>query len=989
MNAVDRALRDTGFVGPDGKDVDGLRRRHGPGSFKLEAAFSRRTGLLADAVYETDDGPKLVVRSLSGDETPGAVRALQERAWNLGLAPLLWFVTPVEVRVYDAYRGVGEEGDDAPLQTYRLDVTSEMDALDAFCGRFSLDTGAFWASDLAARIDRSQKVDRVLLEEIAALEDLLVAATPDGKTDLRATRGRCQELVICTLFALYLLERGIAIPPGFSAGDDHDLALTYRSREETLELFRWLHGKFNGDVFPENVGDGLHADHLPLLEDFVRGTGLAKRRKGQYRLFRFRFDVLPAELISSVYEAFARRAAAADAKRLGLHYTPIDLVNMALDPVFEGLPAEARILDMTCGSGLFLVEALRRLVWMKCGDRPRPRSVVRKALYEQVFGVDIEPAALRIAAFGLYLAALELETCADEGEATRFLPLIGRTLQCKDFLSEETVALVRGLGIDAIVGNPPWTHVKGIVGKRKDESLGARRSPDHAFVTAAVGILGSSGRISLYLKATPLFSRALEATRFREFLLRGLDRLALLSLAALRHEKLFPDAEAPGLLLCANCGVLPDAGLALVGAFPWTSDFKRSGSLALSSADVRAVSKDRLLEFPSALKTSMIGTPRDALLMERIESGFGTLDDLAAAWRVTIGQGFQVKSTTRKTKAVPLDIARLPALFPADYAPVDLKGVRLASLEERGITSLLYARTRSLYRAPLVVFPKSRHEVALQQGRTSAVLLTCDTAFSHGFYGLSFADSDARLATVLCAILNSAVTAYQFLFGAGALGLERPSILPQDLRAIRMPPIELDDGLAAAARQALDAAPIDGCAALDSFAAGLYGLGPDERDLVRDAVRRGRSTFLDSAEARVDDASAPASHDMVEYSDVACRSVNAVLRFGGRRRLVATYQRSEGGSDPLDRFAAVRFEIRSGARSPEAASSAAVGSLLEGIRDRLATSPTPYLKERRSVRVYVPDAVTVVKPAQRRYWTVAAALQDADAIISDHWPKRT
>ncbi|MBE7204858.1 MAG: hypothetical protein INR70_44645 [Parafilimonas terrae] len=49
-------------------------------------------------------------------------------------------------------------------------------------------------------------------------------------------------------------------------------------------------------------------------------------------------------------------------------------------------------------------------------------------------------------------------------------------------------------------------------------------------------------------------------------------------------------------------------------------------------------------------------------------------------------------------------------------------------------------------------------------------------------------------------------------------------------------------------------------------------------------------------------------------------------------------------------------------------------------------TPTPYLRERRSVRIYDGSAVTVLKPAQRRYWNAAAGMQDGDAILADHAP---
>ena len=47
--------------------------------------------------------------------------------------------------------------------------------------------------------------------------------------------------------------------------------------------------------------------------------------------------------------------------------------------------------------------------------------------------------------------------------------------------------------------------------------------------------------------------------------------------------------------------------------------------------------------------------------------------------------------------------------------------------------------------------------------------------------------------------------------------------------------------------------------------------------------------------------------------------------------------------------------------------------------------PNPYLNERRHLRLYVDDDLFVVKPSEHRNWTRIAALNDADAILADHW----
>ena len=187
----------------------------------------------------------------------------------------------------------------------------------------------------------------------------------------------------------------------------------FGSTASAFALFDWLRTTFNGDLFPmDDPGaerNHLTDQHLALIRDFVDGRSLVAERLGQGRLFKFRFDAIPIDLISSIYQQFARSTAADEAASQGLHYTRIELAHLALDPVFEGLNADARIIDPTCGSGAFLVEAFRRLVWRATGGQPASRKLVRRILYTQLFGIDINRSALGIAAFSLYLAALEFD----------------------------------------------------------------------------------------------------------------------------------------------------------------------------------------------------------------------------------------------------------------------------------------------------------------------------------------------------------------------------------------------------------------------------------------------------------------------------------------------------------------------------------------------------------------------------------------------------
>jgi hypothetical protein len=230
--------------------------------------------------------PRTALQHQAGaaEPTDADIGRWHEAAWNLGIAPLLWIVTPTEVRLYDCYssplRLAANQVTADPLGTFVLNSEGRMRTLDAMCGRLATETGAFWSSEIGSRINRRHRVDRELLAEIEALE-------------------QAQRLIGRCIFTWYLLDRGIAqsfLPNGLSA----DLAKIFGTTKQAFKLFKWLQITFNGDLFPMTnpVAEDrrLSEAHLLLMQDFIEGRSLASGSLGQGRLFKFRFEVIPVEL---------------------------------------------------------------------------------------------------------------------------------------------------------------------------------------------------------------------------------------------------------------------------------------------------------------------------------------------------------------------------------------------------------------------------------------------------------------------------------------------------------------------------------------------------------------------------------------------------------------------------------------------------------------------------------------------------------------------
>ena len=170
--------------------------------------------------------------------------------------------------------------------------------------------------------------------------------------------------------------------------------------------------------------------------------------------------------LASAYEQIL---AGSDRKRRGAYYTPHPIVNALLDDALT--PRTRTVCDPSCGTGRFLIEAARRIV-ARC-----PRGSRASAIAARVFGVDLDPCAAEVCAFGLWTLAGDPSASIAEvaagiaiGDSTIAPP--GCPSPGSRFSWDAAFAGVFGPGgtggFDAVVGNPPF------LGQLKSETATSR-----------------------------------------------------------------------------------------------------------------------------------------------------------------------------------------------------------------------------------------------------------------------------------------------------------------------------------------------------------------------------------------------------------------------------------------------------------------------------------------------------------------------------------
>lgn len=981
--ALQQVLSATGYMA-DGEAAPGVLLGE-------EARLGRRgRSFTPDALWRGQSSLTVYFKFTSSPPADADLAAWRQEIWNEGFAPLLWIVSPDRIDLYNGFGRPRPEADPAQnrLATF-LTIASGLEELDALAGRFAMETGQFWTK--TKQVDRKTAVDQQLLSDLAVLERDLVSAN--------LVRDEAQALIGRAIFTQYLLDRDIITAERMnSLCGTTRLSAALRDRQATSQLFQWLSETFNGDMFPPSSAAPPAPEHLSRVANFLDAVDPVS---GQTTFFPYQFDVIPVELISSIYEQFAHsgaapiagRARSTEATRAGVYYTRLPVVALILDEVMDGLDGEQTVLDLTCGSGVFLVEAFRRLVHLQGLKTPLTRKGIRKALYTRVYGVDISEAAIRVAAFSLYLAALELDPDPQPPEGLTFEPLIGRTLFVGDARTIEqtdagTEHLIEDDGLksfDVIVGNPPWSF-KGKAGtadrRKGGQTLPAQpRGVGLDFLMRAAEFANPQTRFGMVLSATPFFSASKTGASAARHVVRALGPVTLVNLSYLRSW-LFEGAAMPAMVLFARHRPQPAETLTIVQV-PWSPAGPRSHTFEIAPSDIVRLSLDDWEARPTRLKTAAFGRRRDLRLVDDLTERHQPLGERLRDLETVLGDGLILGKAENRNR----DAAYLTAL---DYLQKDdLQPFTVPDdLPSFGLTAAQWPRDRALFKAPLLLVK----EFLPGGPRPLTAVSDRDLVFAEAFFGAPFPASHREAAHILAGVLGSALAAWFFLMTAGEFGLYKRRLFRQDVALLPTPDLNLIAGsdagrkIYALEQQFRTRAPnAEDWIALDEAVFDLYGLDADDRIVVRDGLLKAGWQWS----AGLSDSMTPA--DPRQGVAAYAQTFSAVLD----RWLSARRQRSVRAEvfdlRGTDAMRIVRFVLEDGAKAPEVEIVSPDGSLAAvfgRLEDRMKVPLASALTGQRELRVHGRNEVVIIKPAARRHWLESVALEDADAVIAESFAGR-
>ena len=202
----------------------------------------------------------------------------------------------------------------------------------------------------------------------------------------------------------------------------------------------------------------LESDFFAWPTEVAGGTQFIRQMAD--RVARFDWHDPPADIAPTLYEIVIP---ADERRQLGEYYTPQWLADAMVSELVDD-PVSKRVLDPACGSGTFVVAAVKHFMASANQSNLEPSEVLAKLRYA-VTGIDVHPAAVHLARASWALAAREAIAAAADYNTEISAPIyLGDSLQLRyrtgDLFARHDVTIETRI---EELGNPTLTFPMSLV----------------------------------------------------------------------------------------------------------------------------------------------------------------------------------------------------------------------------------------------------------------------------------------------------------------------------------------------------------------------------------------------------------------------------------------------------------------------------------------------------------------------------------------------
>ena len=726
-------------------------------------------------------------------DNPQNIDLLEKQIWNFNQTPIVFIISQNQIQIKNGFNFVKNTG---------LNDLTDSNNISDF-DYFKLITGESWEK-YKSKFESKKRIDNYLLSNIESTRSILINKYLDKNIDYNIANNVANSLIGRVIFIRYLIDRKVELNK-YEILSKEQFYEILKNRKTAYKLFKQLRNDFNGNLFPLefvvdkvtiNEEDFVFEEHLEVIINLLNGNkliSLNKKSEIQFSFFDiYDFSIIPIEFVSNVYEKFIGRSNQAEQ---GAYYTPLFLVDYIQKQTvteYFNLNQEqynCRVLDPACGSGVFLVETLRQIIIQYRLLNPNYsdslddyKNELKTLLKENIFGIDKDESAIKVAIFSLYITLLDyLEPSSIVG--FQFPTLLGTNFFVADFfdLNADYNKIIRNKHFQFILGNPPWGKVEDSVKlyesywkeKEKIENTEIKVTDKQISQVFLIRVKDFSfDESALIVTSKVLYN--INAKDYRRYLLTNFKFRQVFELSSIA-EKIFN---------VSNDASIEPAVVLFYKVLDKNEDFKNNlvthisvkpnyffntlKLLVIEKFDVKEVFQNLFLDYDWIWKTLVFGNILDFYFIKRLKSDFSTVDSVLPSEKFIKHGGLKRKDG--KNKYSTIDLIGKPFV---DTSKKELKSYQITKNKIWNEEIVGFLPDENIFKAPVLLTKKGTNSDYF----SIACLSDFDCVFTDSVFAIkAINEEDIDILKSLEAIYNSSFFSNYLMLTASSLGIERKQV---------------------------------------------------------------------------------------------------------------------------------------------------------------------------------------------------------------------
>lgn len=905
----------------------------------VSAVFFRRFGENRSSL------PQLFIfDNTTGRFSENDIAEIHRKLWSSGIVPLYYVFDKVNINIYDARKQVDYNSKTQSIQVNCFEslsiVAKTQKHLNYSAKLFA--NGTFWDQKETANHFLSKgSAENKLIEGLKQIRTRFIHET-------QLEKNLAHQLIVLSILVKYLEERkdeqGNHVFPSdyFNKYEgSNSFCDVLRKKGQIVELFGDLSEHFNGKIF----------ELKPTDEEILRNTDLSKLAqyldanvdKDQMVIWPlYSFEYLPVELISRIYEEFIP-------ERKDAVYTPIHLARFMVD---ECMPISApksnfKAIDVSCGSGVFLVTVFKRLVqwWQKkqfdqTGKLINPEIYDLKAiLCNSIYGVDIEADSVRLSVFSLSIALCDMLKPTEIWTKLRF-----DDLQQENIIKDDFFHYLKDTEkgqFDLVIGNPPFEDKKKDFKKLysdynidKDNHI-PRHQIAMLFLQQAMKLLKPSGLLSFVMPSGPLLYN--NTIDFRKKFFSTYEVAQIIDLSFFRGKSiLFEKTISTSVIFVSNQVPSKDHKIAHI-IVRRSKTAREKIFFEIDHYDFHSISQEIAISIPFIWKSNTLGGGAIFFLIKRL-SEIQTFEKYLKRKKKEngwfYGEGYNYGNRTKKAE-------HLTGKLMVETSDFTENGILSTKIETEEYFEGIRKDNKKIFIKPHLLIK----EILGNKGFATQ-LLDYDLIFKHEIIGIHAPVGQHQKLIEINDLLKYNYETFKLylLATSGRLGIGRSGgyiLLKKDIMDLPFPE-EIAD----------------------------LQLSKNE-EILKDDVLNYKLEELSKGENAKINTTLTSANELEEFGQVFCDSLNAI------------YQQNGKSFKPLKPIKTLSYTCYPFAYGDADFNPEISAKIQEGDLSELIENEQDSVHYRRVLRLYQKDMVFLIKPNTLRYWLRSIALRDASDVMVD------